>query len=136
LADPGASPEVDVLVGHTGQEGTFFFRSPWRPPPPRERIPGIVGHLFHTDQADGVLAEYRQRAGQRGTATDPLSLLVEIGTDAIVVAPMAAGPADRAAALAGAGSRRRLALPGRPPRRRAGARRDAHLRGAAAVSDL
>ena len=28
---PWASPEVDVLIGHTAQEGTFFFRSPWRP---------------------------------------------------------------------------------------------------------
>jgi para-nitrobenzyl esterase len=34
---PGASPEVDVLIGHTAQEGSFFFRAPWRPSPPPER---------------------------------------------------------------------------------------------------
>jgi len=117
LADPGASPEVDVLVGHTGQEGTFFFRSPWRPPPPQERIPGIVGHLAHTDQADGVLAEYRQRAGERGSATDPLSLLVEIATDAMVAKPLAGWATARAEAVAGSSRvyRYRVDHPGAGP---------------------
>jgi para-nitrobenzyl esterase len=99
LEDPGASPEVDVLVGHTAQEGTFFFRSPWRPPPPPERIPGIVRHLCHTDQPQDVLERYRERASQRGAPTDPLSLLVAVATDAMVAEPLAGWAAARAGAV-------------------------------------
>jgi para-nitrobenzyl esterase len=101
LDDQGASPDVDVLVGHTAQEGTFFFRSPWRPPPPAERIPGIVGHLFHTDRPQDVLAEYAARAAARAAPTDDLSLLVELATDAMVAQPLAGWAAARAQGVDG-----------------------------------
>ena len=52
---PGASAAVDVLIGHTAQEGTFFFRAPWRPSPPPERIPAVVAHLCPTEDPDAVL---------------------------------------------------------------------------------
>ena len=43
---PGASPEVDVLAGHTADEGSFFFDSPWRPaPPPGARARGRCASL-------------------------------------------------------------------------------------------
>jgi para-nitrobenzyl esterase len=86
---PAASPDVDVLVGATAQEGTFFFRSPWRPPPPPERIAAIVAHLCHTDDAGAVLARYREAAKRRGQAGDDQSLLVDIATDAMVAQPVA-----------------------------------------------
>ena len=84
---PGASPDVDVLIGHTAQEGTFFFRAPWRPSPPAERIPAVVAHLCQTDDPDAVLDRYRDRAVAAGEPGDPVSLLVEIAADAMVAEP-------------------------------------------------
>lgn len=92
---PEASPDVDVLVGHTAQEGTFFFDSPWRPSPPSERIPGIVAHLLHTDSPEEIIAGYRQR---RGGSRDLLSVLVDIATDAMFADPIAQWAQARAAA--------------------------------------
>jgi para-nitrobenzyl esterase len=101
---PGASPQVEVLVGHTAQEGTFFFRSPWRESPPPERIAAIIGHLCGDAPADEILDRYRQCAGARGQPTDELSLLVEVATEAMVAGPLADWAQARVAAVAG-GSR-------------------------------
>jgi para-nitrobenzyl esterase len=96
---PGASPNVAVLIGHTAQEGTFFFRAPWRPSPPPERIPATVAHLCHTDDPGAVLDRYREQAEVAGAPHDPLSLLVEIATDVMVAEPVARWAADRAGAV-------------------------------------
>jgi para-nitrobenzyl esterase len=98
--EPGAAASVDVLVGHTADEGTFFFDSPWRPSPPPERIAAIVAHLCHTDAPDAVLADYRRRAGAAGQPDDDPSLLIRIATDAMVGEPVARWARARAAALA------------------------------------
>jgi para-nitrobenzyl esterase len=98
---PGASPEVDVLVGHTAQEGTFFFRSPWRESPPPARIAAIIGHLCGEEPADEILDRYRERAGAQGQPTDELSLLVDVATDAMVAGPLERWAQGRVAAVAG-----------------------------------
>jgi para-nitrobenzyl esterase len=99
--DPGASPDIDVLIGSTAQEGTFFFGSPWRSAPPPERIPGIVAHLCDTDEPAAVIARYRDAAAARGAPTDDPALLIEIATDAMVAGPAARWATARAAALTG-----------------------------------
>lgn len=96
---PGASPDVEVLIGHTAQEGTFFFRAPWRPSPPADRIPGVIAHLCQTKDPGAVLDRYRERAVAAGAPHDPLSLLVEIATDAMVAEPLARWAAARAVAV-------------------------------------
>jgi para-nitrobenzyl esterase len=96
---PGASPDVAVLIGHNAQEGTFFFRAPWRPSPPVERIPGVIAHLCHTEDPDAILDRYRERAVASGAHHDHLSLLVEIATDAMVAEPLARWAAARADAV-------------------------------------
>jgi para-nitrobenzyl esterase len=96
---PGASPEVEVLVGHTAQEGTFFFRAPWRPSPPPERIPAVVAHLVDTDDPGAVLDQYRERAAAAGAPHDALSLLVGIATDAMIAEPLARWASARAEAI-------------------------------------
>jgi para-nitrobenzyl esterase len=99
VAVPGASPDVDVLIGHTAQEGTFFFRAPWRPSPPPGRIPVVVAHLCHTDDPDAILDRYRERAVAAGAPSDPLSLLVDIATDAMIAEPLARWASARAGAV-------------------------------------
>ena len=94
---PGPAPSVDVLIGLTAQEGTFFFRSPWRPAPPAERIPGIVAHLCPTDDPPTCWTSAHARARDRaGTRHDPLSLLVDIATDAMVAGRCRRGRVARA----------------------------------------
>ena len=114
---PGAGPGVDVLIGHTAQEGTFFFRAPWRPSPPAERIPAVVAHLCHTDEPDAVLDRYCERAVAAGAPHDQLSLLVDIATDAMVAEPVARWAAARAGAVGGASAvhRYRVDHPGAGP---------------------
>jgi para-nitrobenzyl esterase len=105
LDSPGASPEVEVLAGHTAHEGTFFFDAPWRPAPPPERVPGIVAHLCPDQDPDEVLRRY---GGD----------LIAIATDAMVAAPLA----DWCGARAAAGPRvyrYRFDHPGGGPRLRA-----------------
>jgi para-nitrobenzyl esterase len=85
LEDPGISPEIDVLIGHTAHEGTFFFDSPWRPAPAPERVPGIVAHLCPDEDPGAVLGRY---GGD----------LVAIATDAIVAAPLERWARARASA--------------------------------------
>jgi para-nitrobenzyl esterase len=122
--DPGASPEIDVLIGHTADEGTFFFASPWRPPPPPERIGTIVGHLCHTDEPAAVLADYRGSAVDAGAPDDDQSLLVRIATDAMIGTPVAHWSRARAGAVATGGGggrvyRYRFDHPGAGPQLRA-----------------
>ncbi len=104
VAAPECAPGVDVLIGHNADEGSFFFRSPWRPPPPAERIAGIVGHLLHSDAPQADLARWRERAGSRGEPSDDLSLLVQIATEAMVAGPLAHWAQQRAAAVTGRSS--------------------------------
>jgi len=102
---PGASPEVDVLIGHTADEGTFFFDSPWRPAPPPERVPAIVAHLCPDEDPRELLDRYHGD-------------LVAIATDAIVAAPLARWAGDRAGA-GGRVYRYRVDHPGAGPQLRA-----------------
>jgi para-nitrobenzyl esterase len=117
LQVPGASPEVDVLIGHNAQEGTFFFRSLWRASPPAERVARIVGHLCADEPAGEVLDRYRERAAAQRRATDAVSLLVDIATDAMVAHPLARWAEDRVAAVAGSSRvyRYRVDHPGAGP---------------------
>jgi para-nitrobenzyl esterase len=104
----GASPEVDVLIGHTADEGTFFFDAPWRPAPPPERVPDVVAHLCPGEDARQVLDRYDGD-------------LVAIATDAIVVVPLLRWAEARAAAVEGASAvyRYRIDYPGAGPQLRA-----------------
>ena len=101
LHSPGASMDVDVLVGHNANEGTFFFSAPWRPPPPAERIPDIVSHLCPGVDAHETLDRYRGD-------------LVAFATDAMVAAPLGRWSRDRAATGARV-HRYRLDHPGAGP---------------------
>jgi para-nitrobenzyl esterase len=105
---PGASPEVDVLIGHTADEGTFFFDSPWRPAPPPERVPDIVAHLRPGEDAGEVLDRYHGD-------------LVAIATDAMIAEPLTRWAAERASAVGdrSAVHRYRVDHPGAGPRLRA-----------------
>lgn len=85
LEVPGASPEVEVLAGHTAHEGTFFFDAPWRPPPPPESVPDIVAHLRPGEDPGEVLRRHRGD-------------LVAIATEAMVSGPLAGWCRARAAA--------------------------------------
>jgi para-nitrobenzyl esterase len=85
LETPAVSPEVEVLAGHTADEGTFFFDSPWRPPPPAARVPDIVAHLYPDQAPDEVL---RRHGGD----------LAAVATEAMVAGPLAAWCQARAAA--------------------------------------
>ncbi|HTP21401.1 MAG TPA: carboxylesterase family protein [Solirubrobacteraceae bacterium] len=105
---PGASPDLDVLVGHTADEGTFFFDSPWRPPPPPERVPDIVAHLRPGEDAGEVLDRYHGD-------------LVAIATDAMIAEPLTRWAAARARAVGGRSTvhRFRVDHPGAGPQLRA-----------------
>lgn len=105
LDSPGASPEVDVLIGANAHEGSFFFGSPWRPSPPSERVRGIVAQLCHTDRPDAVLVSARQRALAHGLPADEAALLVAIATESMIAGPAAAWAAARARAVAETGGR-------------------------------
>ncbi|HUA02327.1 MAG TPA: carboxylesterase family protein [Solirubrobacteraceae bacterium] len=108
LEVPGASPDVDVLVGHNADEGTFFFDAPWRPAPPPERVPDIVAHLVPGEDARDVLDRYHGD-------------LVAIATDAIVAGPVARWAEARAEAVGGRSAvyRYRVDYPGAGPQLRA-----------------
>ena len=93
-----ASGGVEVLVGSTADEGTFFFGSPWRPAPPPDRIRAIVAHLCHTDDPDAVLAEYGERNRIGARVADAAGLLAQIATDAMFTAPIDRWATARAAA--------------------------------------
>jgi carboxylesterase type B len=105
LDDPGVSPDVVVMIGHTADEGTFFFDSPWRPPPPPERVPDIVAHLCPDEDPRDVLDRYQDD-------------LVAIATDAIVAVPSERW-ADARVAAGGRVARYRVDHPGAGPQLRA-----------------
>jgi para-nitrobenzyl esterase len=118
LEQPEARPEIDVLIGTTAHEGSFFFNSPWRPSPPPDRIPAVVGYLPGVTEPAATIERYRARAVAAGRADDLPSLLVEIATDAIVAEPTARWAGARAAALAERGGhvyRFRVDHPGAGP---------------------
>jgi len=105
---PESSPDVDVLIGHTADEGTFFFDSPWRPAPPPERVPDIVAHLCPGEDARAVLGRYHGD-------------LVAIATDAMIAGPAARWAETRAEAVGGRSAvyRYRVDHPGAGPQLRA-----------------
>jgi para-nitrobenzyl esterase len=105
LEAPGARPEVEVLVGSTAEEGTFFFASPWRPAPPPERIAGILAHLCPGEDPREVLAAERERAAQAGRPEDEQALLVAVATERMVSGPVRDFAHARAAAVGPAGGR-------------------------------
>jgi para-nitrobenzyl esterase len=105
LEDPGASPEVDILIGTTREEGTFFVNSPWRPAPDPDSVPDLVRHLTGAEEPSRLIERYRERACERGGADDPIALLVDIATDALVERPVARWAAARAASVESAGGR-------------------------------
>ncbi len=102
---PGVSPDVEVLAGHTADEGTFFFDAPWRPAPPPGRVPDIVAHLCPDEDPGEVLRRHRGD-------------LVAIATEALVAGPLAEWCQARAAAGAPV-YRYRFDHPGGGPRLRA-----------------
>lgn len=116
--EPGARGDVEVLIGTTADEGTFFVGSPWRPAPAPEAIPAAVGHLLGVDDASVVLGLYRERAIAHGRSHDPAALLAEIATDAIVAEPVARWASVRASSGARV-HRYRIEHPGAGPRLRA-----------------
>ena len=62
----------------------------------RSGSPPIVAHLCHTDDPDAVLDSYRERAAASGAPVDPLSLLIEIATDAMIAEPLTRWASARA----------------------------------------
>ena len=131
---PGASPDVDVLVGHTAQEGTFFFRAPWRPSPPAERIPGVIAHLCrHRGSRRGPRPVPGARGCRRCTARSPLAARRDRHRRD---GRRAARPVGRGSRGRGRRSQRRAPVSGRPSRRRPRAWRHPHRRGAAPVRNL
>ncbi len=87
LEHPAARPEVDVLIGSTLEEGTFFFGSPWRPAPPHERVPDLVAHLCPEENPDVVLARRREAAREAGRPDDLQALLVDVATERMIAGP-------------------------------------------------
>jgi para-nitrobenzyl esterase len=102
---------VPVLIGHTADEATFFFRAGGRTPPPPERLAAVVGHLPGIADAEATIARYRED----DPAADHDDLLVRIATDAMIAAPAARWAAQRAAA-GGRVHRYRVDHPGPDPR--------------------
>lgn len=102
---PQASPTVDILIGSSAEEGTFFFKSPGRPAPASDRIPAIVGHLAGSERPMEVIERYRERAAMRRRPNDLLSILVDAATDMIVAEPAARWADARGQALASTGTR-------------------------------
>jgi para-nitrobenzyl esterase len=106
---PQALVDIPVLVGHTHDEATFFFRAGGRTPPPPERLAAVVGHLPGITDAPATIERYRAA----GTPED--DLLIRIATDAMIAEPTARWAAQRAAA-GGRVHRYRVDHPGPDPR--------------------
>ena len=93
---PGASPEVDVLVGHTARGGHVLLRravaavAAGRADPGRRRA-----SVPHRRPGRGP-RRYRERAAASGAPVDPLSLLIEIATDAMIAEPLTRWASARA----------------------------------------
>ena len=87
----GARPEVEVLLGTTAEEGTFFFRAGGRNVDPGDdELRRIVAHMPGVDDADALIAAHRPAANA--------DVLVRIATDKMVVEPASEWAAARAAA--------------------------------------
>lgn len=87
LQRPGARPDVEMLIGSTLEEGTFFFGSPWRPAPGEDRVPGVVSHLYPDEEPEGVLERAREAARAAGRPDSPQALLVDLATERLVAGP-------------------------------------------------
>jgi para-nitrobenzyl esterase len=96
-AAPAARPDVDVLVGTTADEGTFFFRAARRPEPDEAGLLAIVGHLPGVVDAAAAIAAHRERAAAEGASAGANDVLVRIATEAMVAGPTARWAAARAA---------------------------------------
>jgi para-nitrobenzyl esterase len=99
LDQPAASPSVDVLLGTTLNEGTFFSEIAAPPGAWSEHdLRARVAHLPGIDEAsaDELIAAARALPGADGIA--PRALFASIATDALVVGPALAWGRDRAAA--------------------------------------
>jgi len=92
---PDAAPRVDLLVGATADEATFFFRLTRRPEPDAAGLASIVGHLPGIEDAAATISSYRSRA--EGVIDNNL-LLVRIATDAMIAESTARWAAQRASA--------------------------------------
>jgi para-nitrobenzyl esterase len=83
---PDASRGVDVLIGTTGDEGTFFFRAAGRNVDPDDaELARIVGHLAGVTDPAALIAAYGP-----GPNAD---VLARVATAAMVEVPAAPGPA-------------------------------------------
>jgi para-nitrobenzyl esterase len=97
--EPGVRADIPVLVGATADEASFFFGAPGRRVDPDEdELRTLVGRLPSVDDADAVVAAYREDAAERGAPADGNALLVAIATDALVAVPGARWARERAAA--------------------------------------
>jgi para-nitrobenzyl esterase len=93
--EPGARIGVDVLIGSTADEATFFFRAAGRRLEPDEAmLAAMVSHFPDVDDAAALIGAYRGRLG----GVDANELLVRIATDAMIANPSARWAAGRAAA--------------------------------------
>ena len=93
--NPGASIGVDVLIGSTADEATFFFRAAGRRPEPDDAtLTAIVSHFPDVDDAGALIDTYRHGLGR----VDANELLVRIATDAMIASPSARWASARAAA--------------------------------------
>ncbi len=91
---PGARIAVDVLIGSTADEATFFFRAAGRRLEPDDAtMVSIVSHFPDIDDAAAQVATYRRRLG----GVDQNELLVRIATDAMIARPSARWASARAA---------------------------------------
>jgi len=99
MDDPAASPEVDVLLGTTAEEGTFFA---YLAAPPGEwseqDLLARVGHLPGLDATRAAALVAQARAAVDGAGLEPRALFGRIATDALVVEPALAWGRARAAA--------------------------------------
>jgi para-nitrobenzyl esterase len=92
---PGASLAVDVLIGSTADEATFFFRAAGRRLEPDDAtLVAIVSHFPGVDDASTLIDTYRHRLG----GVDANELLVRIATDAMIASPAARWASARATA--------------------------------------
>ena len=87
----GARPGIEMLIGWNANEGTFFFNSPWRPPPDPEQIPTILAHLG--DAAGNEASDFADE--------DPLSYLGAVATESMFASPIESYARARARAQAG-----------------------------------
>src|SRR6187200_553583 len=96
---PAARLDVEVLIGTTADEATFFFRAAGRRPEPDEAgLLAMVAHLPGVQDAAAAIARARADAAAAGAPQDTNSTLVRIATEAMVAGSTARWAAARVAA--------------------------------------